>query len=375
MKIPFLSLKQINQPFEADFKAFFQTFLENGWYILGNQVIKFEQEYADFNKVEHCVGVANGLDALVLCLKALDIGIGDEVIVPSNTYIASWLATTYVGATPVPVEPNAATYNINPALIEAKITSKTKAIMPVHLYGQIAEMFPIMEIAKKHNLFVVEDNAQAQGAYMKGKISGSFGDCNATSFYPGKNLGALGDAGAVTTDNSELARNVSVIRNYGSQKKYFNEVKGINSRLDELQAGFLSIKLPNLANDNLQRQKVASWYDEKLKDLPEVILPKIAADCTSVYHLYIVRIKKRDALQQFLVENGIGTMIHYPVPPHLQEAYAELGYKKGDFPIAEEIADTCLSLPLHPFLQEKEVDYIVSVIEEFYERTKKSVDL
>ena len=375
MKIPFLSLKQINQPFEADFKAFFQTFLENGWYILGNQVIKFEQEYAQFNKVEHCIGVANGLDALVLCLKALDIGIGDEVIVPSNTYIASWLATTYVGATPVPVEPNAATYNINPALIEAKITSKTKAIMPVHLYGQIAEMFPIMEIAKKHNLFVVEDNAQAQGAYMKGKISGSFGDCNATSFYPGKNLGALGDAGAVTTDNSELARNVSVIRNYGSQKKYFNEVKGINSRLDELQAGFLSIKLPNLANDNLQRQKVASWYDEKLKDLPEVILPKIAADCTSVYHLYIIRIKKRDALQQFLVENGIGTMIHYPVPPHLQEAYAELGYKKGDFPIAEEIADTCLSLPLHPFLQEKEVDYIVSVIEEFYERTKKSVDL
>ena len=367
MKIPFLSLKQINQPFEAAFEASFQTFLENGWYILGNQLTKFEQEYADFNKVEHCIGVANGLDALVLCLKALDIGIGDEVIVPSNTYIASWLAVTYVGATPVPVEPNALTYNINPTLIEAKITSKTKAIMPVHLYGQIAEMFPIMEIAKKHNLFVVEDNAQAQGAYTKGKISGSFGDCNATSFYPGKNLGALGDAGAVTTDNAELARNINVVRNYGSQKKYFNEVKGINSRLDELQAGFLSIKLPSLASDNSQRQVVASWYDEKLKGLSDVILPQVAADCTSVYHLYIIRIKERDALQQFLVENGIGTMIHYPVPPHLQEAYAELGYKKGDFPIAEEIANTCLSLPLHPFLKEEEVDYIVEIITKFYE--------
>lgn len=367
MSIPFLNLKEINQPFEKDFLKAYQEFMDSGWYILGNKVKSFEAEYAHFNQVKHCIGVANGLDALILALKTLNIGNGDEVIVPSNTYIASWLAISYVGATPIPVEPRLETYNINPELIEAAITSRTKAIMPVHLYGQICEMKAIMHIANKHDLFVVEDNAQSQGAIYMGKVSGSWGHINATSFYPGKNLGALGDAGAVTTNEDNLAHYVSVLRNYGSEKKYYNEIKGINSRLDELQAAFLSIKLKKLHEDNQKRKQVAEQYYQTLDGIENLILPQIASEADSVFHLYVIRTKKRDELQKHLTEHGIGTMIHYPIPPHLQKAYSDLGYKKGDFPIAEEVAETGLSLPLWPgMMEENVVSKISSIIMNFF---------
>ena len=367
MKIPFLNLKQLNEPFENDFEHAYRELIKSGWYILGERVSTFENEYSDFNNVQHTIGVANGLDALILSLRALNIVSGDEVIVPSNTYIASWLAISFLGAKPVPVEPRIGTYNINPELIKAAITPKTKAIMPVHLYGQICEMEEIMKIAKNHNLYVIEDNAQSQGATYLGKLSGSWGHCNGTSFYPGKNLGALGDGGAVTTNDSVLARIVSVNRNYGSEKKYFNEVKGINSRLDELQASFLSIKLKELNRDNLKRVEIARLYSELLEGVGDLILPELAADATSVYHLYVIRTKKRDELQTYLAKHGIGTMIHYPVPPHLQQAYIDLGYKKGDFPIAEEIANTCLSLPISPSMQINEVQEVVKVLHEYWQ--------
>ena len=366
MKIPFLNLKQLNEPFENDFENAYRRFIQSGWYILGESLSEFEKEYSDFNNVQHTIGVANGLDALILSLKALNIGTGDEVIVPSNTYIASWLAISYLGAKCVPVEPRIETYNINPELIEAAITHKTKVIMPVHLYGQICEMDEIMKIAKKHNLYVIEDNAQSQGAFYKGKISGSWGHCNGTSFYPGKNLGALGDGGAITTNDPNLARIVSINRNYGSEKKYYNDVKGMNSRLDELQASFLSIKLKQLNRDNLKRIEVAGLYSKFLDGVGDLKLPELAADASSVYHLYVIRTKKRDELQSYLARNEIGTMIHYPVPPHLQKAYIDLGYKKGDFPIAEEIAETCLSLPLWPGMTKTMVKDISVQIKSFF---------
>jgi dTDP-4-amino-4,6-dideoxygalactose transaminase len=366
MNIPFLNLKQVNQPFENDFLIAYQEFIESGWYIMGEKVKAFEQDYAIFNKVQFAIGVGNGLDALILSLRALNIGPGDEVIVPSNTYIASWLAVSYVGATPIPVEPRLDTYNINPNLIEAAISIRTKAIMPVHLYGQICEMESIMNIANQYNLFVIEDNAQAQGAMYKDQISGSWGIINATSFYPGKNLGALGDAGAVTTNSDTLAHKVSVLRNYGSEKKYYNEVKGINSRLDELQAAFLRIKLKALEQHNDKRQKVAKQYNEGLSCIKELILPKTAEYCTSVYHLYVIRTNKRDKLQDYLTKCGIGTMVHYPIPPHLQKAYQDKGYKKGDFPISEEIANDCLSLPMSNYITEDEVEYVINKLNEFF---------
>jgi len=365
--IPFLSLRQLNKPFESVFEKAYDEVIKSGWYILGNQVKKFEINYAKFNKTQYCIGVGNGLDALVLSLKALQIGEGDEVIVPSNTYIATWLAVSYVGATIVPVEPHIDTYNINADLIESKISPKTKAIMPVNLYGQAAELDKIEAIAKKHKLFVIEDNAQAQGATCNAKLTGTYGHINATSFYPGKNLGALGDAGAITTQNSELAQKVEVLRNYGSPKKYFNAVKGYNSRLDEMQAAFLSVKLADLDTDNNKRIQVAGWYTEALQNIWDLILPKLAEKCTSVYHLYIVRTKRRNELQDYLTQNKIGTVIHYPIPPHLQEAYSDLGYKKGDFPLAEEIAETCLSLPIWPNMQKNEVLIVCKSIKLFFD--------
>ncbi len=364
--IPFLDLQKINMQYESEFKEAFANVLKSGWFILGKQVDDFERAYARFNSVSDCIGVANGLDALVLCLKALGIGEGDEVIVPSNTYIASWLAVSYVGATPVPVEPRPDTYNIDPSLIEKKISSRTKAIMPVHLYGQAAEMKEIISLAKKHSLFVVEDNAQAQGALCNEVLTGSWGHINGTSFYPGKNLGALGDAGAITTNDPALARKVRSLRNYGSQKKYYNEVKGVNSRLDELQAAFLSVKLKSLAEQNIHRQALAAAYDTSLKGIGDIVLPKTAEGCTAVYHLYVIRTKHRDALQAHLAAAGIGTVIHYPVPPHLQEAYADLKYKKGDFPLAEEIAETCLSLPLYPGMQQHQIEQVAHTINSFF---------
>ncbi len=343
----------------------FENVFDSQWYILGDRVKQFEKIYADANEVKHCVGVANGLDALTLCLKALDIKEGDEIIVPSNTYIASWLAVSCVGATPVPVEPNENTYNISPEKIKAAITKKTKVIMPVHLYGQACEMDEIMKIAEENNLYVVEDNAQAQGSSYNGKLTGSFGHINATSFYPGKNLGAYGDAGAVTTNDDALADKIKVLRNYGSQKKYFNEIKGVNSRLDELQAAFLSIKINYLAEWNAERNSVAKWYNEKLSSIKNISIPQLANGATSNYHLYVIRTEKRDALTEHLTKNGIGSLIHYPVPPHLQEAYRELDFKKGDFPIAEKIAETCLSLPIYPGIKKEEVDKVISIISDF----------
>lgn len=356
----------MNEDVKAELLPSFENFIDKGWYILGDQVKAFETEYAAYCNASHCAGVANGLDALIIALKALDIKEGDEVIVPSNTYIASWLAVSYVGAIPVPVEPNPVTYNIDPNLISAAITPKTKAIMPVHLYGQCCEMDDIMNIAKKHNLFVIEDNAQSQGASFNGKTTGSIGDINGTSFYPGKNLGAYGDAGAITSNNPDLIQKAFTIRNYGSNKKYYNEVKGINSRLDELQAGFLSIKLKYIDNWTRERQAIASTYNQLLKGLNDVVIPETAAGATHVYHLYVIRTSKRDALQQHLTAQGIGTLIHYPLPPHLQEAYKDLNFKKGDFPLAEAIAETCLSLPMYPGLSAEEINKVCDSIKAFF---------
>ncbi len=365
MNIPFVSFARMNADVKADTLQSFEQFFDSAWYVLGKQVSAFETEYAIFNETTHAVGVANGLDALIIALKTLNIGPGDEVIVPSNTYIASWLAVSYVGATPIPVEPRESTSNINPELIERAITPRTKAIMPVHLYGQCCEMDVIMQIAEKHNLFVVEDNAQSQGATYNHKLAGSFGHINGTSFYPGKNLGAYGDAGAITTSDEKMALRAKTIRNYGSDKKYYNTELGINSRLDEVQAGFLSIKLKHLNKWNTERNTIAQQYLNELKGVSGLTLPVIAEGATSVYHLFVVRHAKRDALQQYLNEHGIGTLIHYPVPPHLQQAYNSLGYKKGDFPIAESIAETCLSLPMFPGLTTEQVSYICDTLKTF----------
>jgi dTDP-4-amino-4,6-dideoxygalactose transaminase len=366
VNIPFLDLKKINQHYEQELLDQLQNVINSGWFIMGKKLTEFEKNYANFNNCNFCLGVGNGLDALILSLKSLNIGTGDEVIVPSNTYIASWLAISYVGAKVVPVEPRIDTYNINVSLIEEKITSKTKAIMPVNLYGQAAELTKIMELAEKHNLFVVEDNAQAQGAICDGKLAGSYGHINGTSFYPGKNLGALGDGGAITTNDSELAEKIKVLRNYGSQQKYYNEIKGYNSRLDELQAAFLDIKLKNLISENKQRVEIAENYLKQFANVSDLILPVLAEGCTSNYHLFVIRTKRRNELQKYLQEKGIGTVIHYPVPPHMQKAYEEYEFSVNQFPIATLIAETCLSLPVYPGMNEEQINYICDNVKLFY---------
>jgi dTDP-4-amino-4,6-dideoxygalactose transaminase len=366
MNIPFLSFDNTNRQIRADMIAAFTQVFDSKWYIMGKAVERFEAEYAAYNQVPHCVGVSNGLDGLHLCLRALGIGPGDEVIVPSNTYIATVLAVSHVGATPVFVEPDRDTYNINPTLVAAAITPRTKAIMPVHLYGQCCQMDALMAIAQQHGLRVIEDNAQSQGATFNGKLAGSFGAANGTSFYPGKNLGALGDAGAVTTADAEVAHRVRVLRNYGSQKKYYNESIGYNMRLDELQAAFLSVKLQHLAQWTAERQQIADWYNQALQGIGDVVTPQVAAGATHVYHLYVIRTAHRNALQQHLAQQGIGTLIHYPLPPHLQAAYRHLGHGLGDFPLAEQLADTCLSLPLFPGLLQEQVQGIASIIQSFF---------
>jgi len=365
MTVPFLSFQQQHDPIRDEIMAAMGRVYDSHWYVLGDEVKSFEQAYSRFNQVKETVGVANGLDALVLALRVLKIGPGDEVIVPSNTYIASWLAVTQVGATPIPVEPDIATSNINPSLIEAAITPRTRAIMPVHLYGQACQMTGILDLARAYNLYVVEDNAQSQGAAFNGGVTGSFGDINGTSFYPGKNLGALGDAGAITTNNPELAQQVRVLRNYGSQQKYYNEVVGYNSRLDELQAAVLGVKLHYLSGWTQQRQEVAAWYNQHLASIEGIRLPHVAEGATHVYHLYVIHATKRNALQQHLTAHGISTMIHYPVPPHLQQAYAQLKLLKGAFPIAEELAATCLSLPMWPGMTEEHVVAVAAAMRSF----------
>jgi dTDP-4-amino-4,6-dideoxygalactose transaminase len=366
MEIPFVSFDQTNRLIKKEILTAFEAFFDKAWYVLGDGVKQFETDYAAFNQVNHCVGISNGLDALHIALKCLEIGPGDEVIVPSNTYIASLLAVSYTGATPVLAEPSIRTYNITPSSIEAAVTKRTRAIMPVHLYGQACEMESILEIAARHNLFVIEDNAQAQGAAYKGKMTGSFGHINGTSFYPGKNLGALGDAGAITTDDPKMAEQARVLRNYGSQKKYYNEVIGFNMRLDECQAGFLSVKLKHLETWNTQRRQIAESYHKLLRSTGDLILPEVAPGASHIYHQYVIRTKRRDELMIHLANHGIGSFIHYPVPPHLQEAYKSLGHKKSDFPIAEEIADTCLSLPVWPGLTEENIGEIANQVNQFF---------
>lgn len=365
MKIPFLDFEYQNRQIREEVLEAMARVFDSKNYILGPEVEKFEANYAAFNQTKYCVGVGNGLDALRICLMCLEIGPGNEVIVPSNTYIATWLAVSLVGATPVPVEPRIDTYNIDPTLIEAAITPRTKAIIPVHLYGQACEMDIIMAIANKHNLFVVEDNAQAQGAAYNGKLTGSFGHINATSFYPTKNLGAIGDAGAITTDNLELARKARILRNYGAEKKYNNEVIGLNSRLDELQAAILDIKLNYLTELNDKRQKISALYNQELAELQGIITPKTAKGATSVYHLHVVRVKNRDKLQTYLKEQSIHCELHYPLSPHNQKAYTNGGFLQGRFPLAEELSTTGLSLPLYPGLEPHKIKKINSEIKRF----------
>jgi dTDP-4-amino-4,6-dideoxygalactose transaminase len=368
MTIPFLDFQPMHSSIRFDILEAFNRVYDSKFYILGKEVEQFESSYSEFNQVNHTIGLSNGLDALHLSLKACGVGVGDEVIVPSNTYIATVLAISYVGATPVFVEPNINTYNIDPNRIEVAITPKTKVIMPVHLYGQACEMTAIMALAKKYHLYVIEDNAQSQGASFDGKLTGSLGEVNGTSFYPGKNLGALGDAGAVTTNDPDLARLINVLRNYGSEKKYFNDVIGYNMRLDELQAAFLTVKLKFLPEWTSQRIQIASWYGEALQGLGDLVLPKIAEGATHVYHLYVIRTNHRDKLQDYLRQSDIGTLIHYPIPPHLQKAYQHLNFKKGSFPFAENIANTCLSLPIWPGMTFDHVLCVRDAISKFFKK-------
>jgi dTDP-4-amino-4,6-dideoxygalactose transaminase len=361
MNIPFLDLKATYLELQPEIDAAIKRVLDSGWYILGEEVDAFEQEYAAYCEAKHCVGLANGLDALHLALLALGVGSGDEVIVPSNTYIATWLAVSQCGATPIPVEPDPATYNIDPARIEAAITPRTKVVLPVHLYGQPADMSPILAIARKHGLAVLEDGAQAHGARYRGKRLGGHGDVVAWSFYPGKNLGAYGDGGAITTNDAKIAERIRVLRNYGSRVKYVNEVRGFNSRLDPMQAAVLRVKLKVLDAWNAKRSAIASIYQEGLADIG-ITRPFVPTWAEPAWHLYVVQHPKRNVLQEQLSAAGIGTLIHYPIPPHLQQAYAAEGYVNQQFPIAEQMANHVLSLPIGPHLQLHEAEAVTAKI-------------
>lgn len=362
MKVPFNDFAPAYAELKLELDAAYDRFLRSGWYVLGKEVESFEAEYAEFCGSEFCVGVGNCLDALHLILRAYDIGPGDEVIVPSNTYIATWLAVSYAGARPVPVEPNPDTYNIDPSRIGMAVTARTKAILPVHLYGQPADMDPINEIAEKFGLKVVEDAAQAQGARYKGRRAGALGHAAGHSFYPTKNLGAFGDAGAVTTNDGQLADRVRVLRNYGSREKYHNEIKGFNSRLDELQAALLRVKLAKLDEWNVRRGRIASLYQARLGDVCGLALPVVPSYADPVWHQFVVCSDRRDELQRCLKDQGVSSLIHYPIPPHLSEAYAEMDFHPGAFPIAERIASSILSLPIGPHLTEREAEYVAEAI-------------
>lgn len=365
MNVPFLDLKTPYRELQAEMDSAYQKVMESGWYILGEEVEAFESEFSKYCGVKHCIGVSNGLEALHLILEAYKIGPGDEVIVPANTYIATWLAVSRTGAIPVPVEPDIRTYNLDPGLVERAITSKSRAILAVHLYGQPADMDPILAIGRNYGLKVIEDAAQAHGAGYKSKLAGALGDAAGWSFYPGKNLGAMGDAGAVTTEDDNLADRVRVLRNYGSRTKYHNEIKGFNSRLDSLQAAFLRVKLRYLDKWNQHRKLIASKYREGLADFQMIALPFVPELMNPSWHLFVIRHQQRDILQKHLTEAGIGTLIHYPVPPHLSKAYAELGNRVGDYPITENIAETVLSLPMGPHLTIEQTEKVIHSIRSF----------
>jgi len=361
VNIPFIDIRSSYFELKEEIDEAVKRVFDSGWYILGEEVDAFEAEFSQYTETEHCISVANGLDALHLALLAMGVGPGDEVIVPSHTYIATWLAVSQCGATPVPVEPKIDTYNIDPTSVESAITERTKVILPVHLYGQPVDLDPILEIARKYRLRVLEDSAQAHGARYKERRIGGHGDAVAWSFYPGKNLGAFGDGGAVTTNNAEIADRIRVLRNYGSREKYINEVQGFNSRLDPLQAAVLRVKLSYLDEWNRVRSSIAGRYLGSLKGTG-VVLPFNEKWAESVWHLFVVRSENRGRLKDCLSEAGIGTLIHYPVPPHLQTAYKNLGFEKGRFPIAEQIADQVLSLPIGPHLTEYDSQQVIDVL-------------
>ena len=359
--IPFLDLGAAYRELRHEIDPAIQRVLDSGWYILGPEVEAFEAEWAAYCGAQHCVGLANGLDALILALRALDVGPGDEVIVPSNTYIATWLAVSAVGATPVPVEPDPATHNIDPSRIEAAITPRTKVLLPVHLYGQPADLDPILALAREHGLAVVEDAAQAHGAGYKGRKIGAHSDVVCWSFYPGKNLGALGDGGAVTTNRADLADRIGVLRNYGSRVKYVNEVQGVNSRLDPIQAAVLRVKLKHLDNWTDRRRTIADLYTKGLTD-SGLILPHVPDWADPVWHLYVARSTERDVLQHSLGAAGIGTLIHYPIPPHMQQAFAGLGLAADAFPLARQMAAEVLSLPIGPQMDKQNAALVCNVV-------------
>lgn len=359
MNVPFLDLKVSHQEQSAELEAAFLRVLRSGWFVMGPELEAFEAEYADYSGVKHCIGVGNGLEALHLLMRAYEIGPGDEVIVPSNTFIATWLAVSQSGAKPVPVEPCVETSNINPDLIEAAITSRSKAIVAVHLYGQVADMDKINEIAEKHGLIVIEDAAQAQGALYKGRPAGSLGHAAGTSFYPGKNLGALGDAGAVLTNDGAIAQKIRKLRNYGSEVKYHHVMPGYNSRLDELQAALLRVKLCKLDEWNKRRAIIAEEYLSELQGC-NLELPFVPPWAKPAWHLFVVKSHNREALQQQLQERGIATMVHYPIPPHRQECYNE--YESCTLPIADRLAREVLSLPLYPTMDKQQVQLVVDSI-------------
>jgi dTDP-4-amino-4,6-dideoxygalactose transaminase len=365
MTVPFLDLKSAYKELKSQIDAAYRRVMDSGRYILGQEVEAFEEEFASYLETKFCVSIGNGLDALHLTLRGSGIGSGDEVIIPAHTFIATWLAVSYAGATPVPVEPDHCTYNINPELIEKVITPHTRAIVPVHLYGQPADMDRISHIARKHKLKVIEDAAQAHGARYKERTIGSLGDAACFSFYPAKNLGAFGDAGAIVTNDKELANRIRMLRNYGSSDKYVHDIKGFNSRLDSLQAAFLRVKLKHLDKWNNRRRQVAEYYLETLADFPELILPYVPGWAKPVWHQFVVRHSLRDELIKHLTKEGIDTLIHYPVPPHLSKAYAERGCQWGDFPIAEDLANSILSLPIGPHLERSKQEYVIRKLGQF----------
>ena len=359
--IPFLDLGAAYREIKPEIDRAVQRVLESGWYVLGPEVDAFEAEWAEYCGAAHAVGLANGLDALILALRALDVGPGDEVIVPSNTYIATWLAVSAVGARPVPVEPDPATHNLNPSLITAALTDRTKAILPVHLYGQPADLDPILMLARAHGIAVVEDAAQAHGAQYKGRKIGAHGDIVCWSFYPGKNLGALGDAGAITTNNADLADRIRMLRNYGSREKYVNEVQGVNSRLDPIQAAVLRVKLAHLHNWSERRQAIAALYLDGLART-DLILPHVPDWANPAWHLFVIRSADRDTVQTRLTKAGIGSLIHYPIAPHMQAAYSEMGLAADTLPVARKLAAEVLSLPIGPQLSLQNAQAVIEVL-------------
>ena len=360
--IKFLDLEKVNNRFRSEIDSRIKTILDKGWYLQGEENDTFAKNFATYCGTKYTLGVGNGLDALRLIIKAHGFGEGDEIIVPANTYIATILAITDNGCTPVLVEPDINTYNINPDLIEEKITSKTKAIMVVHLYGQAVQMQKIWDLAKKYNLKVFEDAAQAHGAIYQGKRTGNLSDAAAFSFYPGKNLGCLGDGGAVTTNDEKIYNKIKALANYGSDRKYHNLYKGLNSRLDEIQAAVLDVKLPYLDEDNNKRREIAKYYRDNIKN-PQIILPKTYDEQAAIWHVFVVRTKNRDEFQKYLADNGIQTLIHYPTPPHKQPAYAE--WNNLSFPITEEIHKTIRSLPMSPVMSQEEVQKVVDVVNDW----------